>query len=129
MHGRSHSIVRLPVHLPGEQNIYMNEECDVEDYMNNLDKNSMLQAYFKLNAEDTSAREFLYMDIPNAYTFDKKKGFGTQGSHFNVIGRIYSVSPAQTELFHLRLLLLKVKGASSFQYLKTVEGREYGTFV
>ena len=35
---------------------------------------------------------------------------------------MYSASPAQTELFHLRILLLSVKGATSFDNLKTVNG-------
>ena len=35
---------------------------------------------------------------------------------------MYSVSPTQTELFHLRLLLLHVKGATSYEGLKTVDG-------
>ena len=41
---------------------------------------------------------------------------------FNVIGRMYSISPTQTELFHLRLLLLTVKGAKSFDDIRTVNG-------
>lgn len=41
---------------------------------------------------------------------------------------MYSVSPTQIELFHLRLLLLHVKGATSFDFLKTVNGHTYQTF-
>lgn len=46
----------------------------------------------------------------------------------NVIGRIYAVNPTQTELYRLRLLLLHVKGATSFADLRTVNGHEYSTF-
>ncbi|XP_032690659.1 uncharacterized protein LOC116853632 [Odontomachus brunneus] len=42
--------------------------------------------------------------------------------------RMYSVSPTQLELFHLRLLLLTVKGATSFEDLRTVNGEIYPTF-
>ena len=130
MHDKSHSVIHLPVHLPGEQNVYMNEECNIEDIIDNSNKESMLQAYFKLNATNEFAREFLYMDIPNHYTFDKKnRKWHLRKSHFNVIGRIYSIYPSQTDLFHLRLLLLKTKGARSFQELRTVNGHEYSTFV
>ena len=38
MHGRSHSIMRLPVHLPGEQNIYVNEDGNIEGFLNNLNR-------------------------------------------------------------------------------------------
>ncbi|XP_018400734.1 PREDICTED: ATP-dependent DNA helicase pif1-like, partial [Cyphomyrmex costatus] len=41
---------------------------------------------------------------------------------------MYSVSPTQTELFHLRLLLLTVKGATSFNDLRTVNGEVYQSF-
>ncbi|XP_074097646.1 uncharacterized protein LOC141526511 [Cotesia typhae] len=41
---------------------------------------------------------------------------------------MYSISPAQVELFHLRLLLLYIKGARSFEELRTVNGTLYDTF-
>ena len=42
---------------------------------------------------------------------------------------MYSVSPTQTKLFHLRLLLLTVKGAKSFENLRNVIGEIHDTFV
>ena len=39
-----------------------------------------------------------------------------------IISRMYSVSPADSEKFHLRLLLLHVLGATSYDDLKTVSG-------
>ena len=42
---------------------------------------------------------------------------------------MYSVSPAQVELFYLRLLLLSVKGATSFENLKIVNGTIHDNFV
>ncbi|KYQ52386.1 ATP-dependent DNA helicase PIF1, partial [Trachymyrmex zeteki] len=38
------------------------------------------------------------------------------------------ISPTQLELFHLRLLLLTIKGATSFQNLKVVNGETHQTF-
>lgn len=52
----------------------------------------------------------------------KRKGYN------NTIGRIYSVSPSQVELFHLRLLLLSVKGKKSFEDLCTVDGVVHDKF-
>ena len=45
-----------------------------------------------------------------------------------IISRMYSVSPADAERFHLRLLLLHVPGATSFTDLLTVDGEVCGTF-
>ena len=90
---------------------------------------SMLLDYFKLNGENEAARQLYYSQIPTQFTYKKEKVDGVNTSHWsvrkkqlNVIGRLYSVSPTQTELFHLRLLLLHVKGATSYEGLKTVDG-------
>lgn len=42
--------------------------------------------------------------------------------------RLYAVSPRENEKYFLRLLLLHVKGAVSYEYLRTVGGIEYPTF-
>ncbi|XP_015125693.1 uncharacterized protein LOC107047436, partial [Diachasma alloeum] len=41
---------------------------------------------------------------------------------------MYSVNPAQQELFHLRLLLLTVKGATSYENLRKVNGELASSF-
>jgi len=41
---------------------------------------------------------------------------------------MYSISPTQTELFHLRLLLLTIKGATSFDNLRIVHGKVRQSF-
>lgn len=48
--------------------------------------------------------------------------------HQNVVSRVYSISPAQCELYHLRLLLLYVKGATSFEQLYWVDGERCATY-
>ena len=45
-----------------------------------------------------------------------------------MIGRIYFVNPQNLELYYLRVLLLKVRGATSFEYLRTVNGTVCETF-
>ena len=42
---------------------------------------------------------------------------------------MYSINPTQTELFHLRLLLLTVKCAKSFESLRNVNDEIHDTFV
>ena len=41
---------------------------------------------------------------------------------------MYSISPTQTELFHLRLLLLHVRGATSYEDMRTVDGVLHDSF-
>jgi len=129
---KSHAIMRLPVHLPNEQNIIIENENVDEVMISALNQVTMLIDYFALNLRDEEAKQYLYIEIPQYYTFKKEKINGRNIScwvkrknHYNCIGRIYSVNPTQTELFHLRLLLLTVRGATSFNDLRTVNGEFY----
>ena len=47
---------------------------------------------------------------------------------YPTLGRVASVSPRNTELYLLQLLLLNVPGATSFEYLRTVNGVVHNTF-
>ena len=89
----------------------------------------MLTAYFKLNIEYEDARQLLYSDIPTHFVYKEEKINNVKVYHweprkqyFSTIGRMYSVSPSQLELFFLRCLLLHVKGAESYADLMTVDG-------
>ncbi|XP_015112256.1 ATP-dependent DNA helicase PIF2-like [Diachasma alloeum] len=93
----------------------------------------MLLDYFALNERDSNAHQFTYSEIPSHYVFKKQTGSNVskwekRKSHFNVIGRMYSVSPTQSELFHLRLLLITATGPTSFENLRTVDGHTHPTF-
>jgi len=85
-----------------------------------LNQVTMLIDYFSLNSRGIEAKQYLYVEISRYYTFEKEKFNGRnvscwvkRKSHYNYVGQMYSISPTQTELFHLRLLLLTVKGATS----------------
>ncbi|KYM96549.1 ATP-dependent DNA helicase PIF1 [Cyphomyrmex costatus] len=132
---KSHTIVRLPIHLPNEQSVIIENEAIEEAVTSALNQATMLIDYFSLNSRDEEAKQYLYVEIPRYYIFKKEKINGRnvsrwtkRKSHFNCIGRMYSVSPTQIELFHLRLLLLTVKGATSFNDLRTVNGEVYQSF-
>ena len=89
----------------------------------------MLIDYLALNLRDVEARKYYYANIPVHYVFKTKIVDGKKVSqwhrrkrYINCIGRMYTVSPSQVELFHLRILLLRVKGTTSFDDLKIVHG-------
>ena len=90
--------------------------------------NSHITAWFDLNIHVDHARTILYKDIPKFYKFEKSKWVRRTRGGEKIIGRMYNVSPNEVELFHLRILLLTVPGATSFVDLKTFEGL-YDTFV
>ena len=136
MHQKSHTVIRLPVHLPNQHSITIHEDPEQNNIENLENQTTMLLDYFKLNKENNEAKKYKYVQIPQYYTYKTKQIDGKKVSywerrqnHFNCLGRIYSVSPSSVDLYHLRLLLSHVKGATSFQDLKTVDGVEQPTFV
>ena len=61
---KSHCIIRLPVHLPNQQSISI-DDCLTEDEIRTaLEKTTMLYEYFMLNKRDPNARNYYYTDIP-----------------------------------------------------------------
>ena len=59
---------------------------------------------------------------------EPRSGFQDKRGGDRIISRMYSVNPADPEKFHLRLLLLHVPGATSYDDLKTVSGEVCLTF-
>jgi len=131
MHEQSHTIIRLPVHLPDEQSVYFTEETAKKAVERAGNKDTMLTAWFKLNEVNESAREYLYSDIPHYFVYDKSlnKWKPRKKGGDSTIGRMYSVNiTADPERYCERLLLLSVKGATSFDNLRSFEGVVYDTF-
>ena len=68
MHAQSHSIYRLPVHLPHCQYVYFKDGQQVQ--YDNIVEHSKLIAWFKLNAENEDARAYLYTEIPQHFVYN-----------------------------------------------------------
>ncbi|XP_044756839.1 uncharacterized protein LOC123315244 [Coccinella septempunctata] len=127
--GKSHSIFRLPVHLPGERTVHFEQGQEEAALQIQASKLSLLEAFFELNVNDTRARKFKYCEIPLNYCFDKKHHRWSLRKHkWSVIPRMYTISPKYVEKFHLRILLLHVNGPKSFEDLRTYNGVTYPTF-
>ena len=89
-----------------------------------------LTALFQLNSRDSTAHQRLYTQIPNHYVYQNatQKWTPCKRGGAKVIGRMHYVSPCDTECFYLCLLLLHVRGATSYCDLTTVAGQEADTF-
>ena len=80
---------------------------------------------------DVFAKNINYINIPQYYVFNNqnKAWIKRQRKHqFNTIGRMSIVSSEGTERFYLKLLLYKIKGATSFKNLLTVNKTLYKTY-
>jgi len=97
---KSHAIFRLPVHLPNEHNVIIDDNINNNAIRSAIERVTMLIDYFELNAPDEGAKQYLYSDIPSHYVFKKvtikaKLLFaGKNVRYLNCIGRMYSVSPS-----------------------------------
>ena len=128
MHDRSHAVLRLPVHLPHQQTIIFEEGREEEALQAAQLKCTKLEAWFQLNQRSTTARNIKYTEIPYHYVFAKNEWKPRQRGENKIIARMYTVGVKDAERFYLRLLLLHVPGATSFEYLRTVDGTICTTF-
>ena len=86
-----------------------------------------LMAFFSYNAQNEDGRQFLYYEFPEHFVWVRKIGWRKR-QRGTAVGRMYSASPFQGERYYLRLLLTVVRGATSFENLRTVDGMVYPTF-
>lgn len=91
-------------------------------------KDTRLTGWFILNRVDPSARQYLYVQIPLHYTWKQGQWCARKKGGPKVLGRIFNISPRQEELFYLRLLLLHIRGAQSFEELYTHDRIRHSTF-
>ncbi|XP_060519932.1 uncharacterized protein LOC132698088 [Cylas formicarius] len=95
LHDRSHAVVTLPVHLENERPVTFDEGDDEEELLTRVadatNYVSKLVAYFRLNAVESEARQLRYVEIPENYVW-----------------------------FHLRILLQHLRGATSFESIRTL---------
>jgi PIF1-like helicase/Helitron helicase-like domain at N-terminus len=123
---RSHSVFQLGIHLPFEQLITFAVGDELAAVQNA--RNTHLTAWFQLNQIDPDARLIFYGELPKYFVFNNRTYKWTRRQRGVVLGRICFVNPTQGEKFFLRLLLLHVKGATSFEFLRTVNGVIHTTF-
>ncbi|XP_052627755.1 uncharacterized protein LOC111912983 [Lactuca sativa] len=123
------SVVRLPFHLPNQQQIVYGEDDDIDDV---LDKPSVaaskFTAWMECNAINSEARELTYVEFPTKFVWVLNDRFWKRRKVGKAIGRIHSVSPNLGEAYFLRILLNKVKGPTSFDEIRTVNGETYSSF-
>ncbi|XP_050065693.1 uncharacterized protein LOC126554685 [Aphis gossypii] len=132
IHERHPSVVHLAVHLENGQRVYFTAQNAVQRAAQ--PPSTTLTSFFETCQNDDFAQTLLYSEMPKYYTWNqssrrfirRKQGKPVPGYtdvySTDAIGRIYSVHPSNDECFYLRLLLVNVRGPTSFQQLRTVDG-------
>jgi hypothetical protein len=126
IHGKTPSVERLPVHLPGMNIIRFDDDTDLTKISDsNFLGRTKLTEWFVANSLFPHARSLTYCDFPAEWTWDSDNRSWHERGGGEKIGRIYYVQPHVGELYYLRILLMIVKGATSYANLKTYEGTTY----
>ncbi|XP_076037314.1 uncharacterized protein LOC143022820 [Oratosquilla oratoria] len=86
MYGQSHTVYRLALHLPDQQQAYYKPGEQRQAAARAEGQDTQLTAWFKLNQSDVDARAHLYTDIPEYYVFNITKA--TLGPEDNVTTRL-----------------------------------------
>nr|KAJ0193152.1 hypothetical protein LSAT_V11C800407890 [Lactuca sativa] len=122
------SVVRLPFHLHGKQNVVYGADDDIEDVLNKQSvSSSMFLSWMSCNEHNEDARKLSYVEFPTKLVWKQDRCWEPRKKGFS-IGRIHTVSPNLGEAYFLRILLNKVKGPKSFPDIRTVNGQVCPTF-
>jgi hypothetical protein len=129
LHKEHPPVYRLDVHLPAHQFVVFDPTVDARDIIAEAERTtSTLLEWFALNDRDPTARQYLYTEIPEHYIWKNGSWFERARSGCVAVGRMYSVSLINFELFAMRTLLKCQRGCRNYSDLLTVDGFIYSTF-
>ena len=125
------AVINLQLHLENYQSLTFKDDADLRDLLKSkFAKKSMLTEFFHMNATDERAKTLkcTYKEFPEHFVWKPGKRIWDIRQQRGSIGRIVTANPSEGERYFLRLLLLNVKGPTSFDDLKTVDGVYVNTF-
>ena len=126
-HGEEPPVMHLALHLPNQQSIYFAEGEDPTILRQQMESSlTTLLAYFKYNLAKAHGRQYLYHEFPIHYVYVRNEGWKPRTQRMS-IGHMYAASPFMGERYYLCLLLTVVRGATSSEHLRTVDGIVYET--
>ncbi|XP_019161024.1 PREDICTED: uncharacterized protein LOC109157627 [Ipomoea nil] len=126
---RNPSVERLSFHLPNEQSIIFHDDDLVDDVVNRPTvAQSMFTAWFEANKKYAAGRQLTYSQMPTKFVWKNDKREWQPRQRNWAIGRIFYVPPNIGEIFYLRCLLNIVRGPTSFDEIKKVDGVQYNSF-
>ncbi|GJY94110.1 DNA helicase [Tanacetum coccineum] len=131
IHSRHPAVQKLSVHLENKQVITFRDRQPLQFITNNDEKKmTTLTEWLEFNKVNEIGRHLTYIDFPKEFVWyaDSKTWQPRRRKGQGSIGRLVYVHPNSGELFYLRILLSHQKGCTSFEDIRTVNGRVYETF-
>ncbi|KAL6540371.1 hypothetical protein OROHE_012142 [Orobanche hederae] len=84
--------------------------------------------WLETNRRHEDARNLTYSEFPREWVWNAKDKTWTRRKNGVTVGRIYFAHPASGERFYMRMLLNFVKGGTSFESIRTVNGVTYPNY-
>nr|XP_025606674.1 uncharacterized protein LOC112697631 [Arachis hypogaea] len=117
------NVIRLPFHLPNEQNVLYEDHQLIENVIDAaVLKDSIFIGWFKANKNFDLARTLTYAEMPSLFVWDKQGYMWRPRKQGNVIGRLTHIPHSHGEEYFLRLLLNYQKGCQTFADVRSVGG-------
>ncbi|XP_047953329.1 uncharacterized protein LOC125199313, partial [Salvia hispanica] len=121
------SVERLGFHFENEQSVVFSE-FEPLDIM--LDRKTAHQSKFlgwmDANKKYLQGRDLIYSEFPTKFVW--KEGCWQLRKKKFAIGRLFHIAPGSGELYYLRCMLNIVRGATSYEEIRTVNGIQHATF-
>ncbi|KAL8119670.1 hypothetical protein AgCh_016964 [Apium graveolens] len=123
------TVERLPFHLPGEHTVIFEENRSIDNVLNvpGIEKTKFTE-WLETNRMNEDARNLTYVEFPRHWVWNFKGKLWTRRKKGKAVGRIYYTHPASGERFYMRMLLNFVRGSTSFECIRTINGITYPTF-
>lgn len=135
MSGRYPAVTRLHVHLPAQNDVYFRTAAELRrKILGGIAERSTLTEFFRLNRNNyimkngRSVRSLRYQDITEFFWFNKAHYLEERVNRTASVARIYFAGIGQGDRYYLRLLLMHVRGPTSFDHLRTVDGVTYESY-
>ncbi|XP_074313490.1 uncharacterized protein LOC141648664 [Silene latifolia] len=122
-------VLPLPVHTPNSQFVSFQAHESLEGIIVDEHRTkTMLTEFFRKNSLQKEGPKYLYREFPKHFVWLKQQKIWKARERGVVIGRVAHASPAEGEMYYLRLLLAHVRGPTSFEDLLTIDGVKSASF-
>jgi hypothetical protein len=89
---------------------------------------TMFLAWFKANQDYEQGRDLTYAEFPHKFVYHVQDRYWSPRQKGFSIGRLTYVPVGAGELYYLRVLLTVQKGCTSYESIRTVNGKVFKTF-
>ncbi|MCH79351.1 ATP-dependent DNA helicase PIF1, partial [Trifolium medium] len=129
IHRKFPAVIRLSIHLENQQCIKFDDNSSLENVVRYREMvDTMFLAWFTANQEYEQGRDLTYAEFPSKFVYNSTDHRWEPRKIGSSIGRLTYVPVGAGELYYLRVLLTKQRGCTSYESIKTVDGKLCNSF-